>query len=240
MNKPLVHVIDDDLVLSKILQHRLENYGCDVEQFSDTSTFYLGIKNRCPQLILVDINLGEGESGFNIINKIRGEYQSQIPIIILSGERDQKSIAHGLELGANDYLLKPCSQTEFQEIISHYLSIDASSLSKKEIFLPIIKEKGKCKIRFRVSLAEVHPLGLTLLSDHLIKKGTVFYLRGEELKLLLAKGEKVLVSVIGSSTKMVNNQKKYLLQLEINPDQTEVIEGIRLFLNSKFSQRTIL
>lgn len=75
-------------------------------------TVYSGYQDflrRCSidsDLYLIDISLQDG-SGFDIINFLRKNKNSVVPILILSGHSDSSNVVYGLEIGADDYLTKP-------------------------------------------------------------------------------------------------------------------------------------
>ncbi len=120
-NKPLVYLLDDDEVLIKSVEWRFVNSGCEVKSFNTIEALFSSYQNKKPNLLLVDLNLGDGFSGFDVIKKIRTEYKDSIPIIILSGDNNHQNISHGLELGANDYIIKQPLRLLFDEIILQYL-----------------------------------------------------------------------------------------------------------------------
>lgn len=64
-----------------------------------------------PDLVLLDVNL-PGLSGYQVVQRIRSNTDGEwIPIIFLSGEGSDEAIAHGIEVGGDDYLVKPISYT---------------------------------------------------------------------------------------------------------------------------------
>jgi len=63
-----------------------------------------------PDFIILDLVL-PGISGFEVLKRIRRF--SSVPLIVLTVKRDETDVFKGLELGADDYLTKPCGQSEF-------------------------------------------------------------------------------------------------------------------------------
>jgi CheY-like chemotaxis protein len=225
-----VYLIDDDLELMKVIEARFIKFGCEVRPFSKPDLLLSAFKSAPPQLLLVDLNLGDGFSGFDIIKEVRGNLKSDAPIVILSGDKDLKNIAHGLEIGANDYIVKPPLKQHFEEVISQFITAENLAETALGVFHGVASEKQSAKLAFKVLLEEIHPGGLTLLSDHLVKKGASFYLEGLELEKLIPGVQKIFVSVIGSTAKVVDNQKKYQLHLEVDASQEEVLKGINKLL----------
>ncbi len=76
--------------------------------------------NADSQLYIVDLSLGDG-SGFDIIRWLRENRNSHVPIIMVSGHGDSQNIIYGLELGADDYLIKPLVPEELMARIKAML-----------------------------------------------------------------------------------------------------------------------
>jgi DNA-binding response OmpR family regulator len=102
-------VIEDDQVLGETLQYNLEQAGFQVEVAGDGVIGLDRARSLRPDLILLDIML-PGLDGFSVCRIIAKE--SAIPIIILTALQDEAHLIAGLELGANDYIVKPFSLGE--------------------------------------------------------------------------------------------------------------------------------
>jgi DNA-binding response OmpR family regulator len=63
-----------------------------------------------PELVLLDVNLPDID-GFQVLQKIRET--SQVPVVMLTVKSKDTDIARGLEMGADDYIVKPFSNIEF-------------------------------------------------------------------------------------------------------------------------------
>lgn len=97
-------VVDDDAVLRRTLQYRLEREGYAVTT-AETGEEALVFARRDPfDLILLDIGL-PGQDGLTIARKL--QHESNIPIVFLTARNQETDIVVGLELGAEDYICKP-------------------------------------------------------------------------------------------------------------------------------------
>lgn len=84
-----------------------------------------------PDLILLDIMLVGGMDGFSFLRHVKKEPLLQdIPVIIISGYDQEEQIQRGLELGANDYLIKPFSFTILKHKINSMISLRNSIKAK--------------------------------------------------------------------------------------------------------------
>lgn len=235
MSKPLVFIVDDDAELNKVIERRFILFGADVLCFSSANDLYKAYDQRKPKLILVDLNLGDGLSGFDIIRTLRREKRSDATILILSGETDTSQIAHGIELGANDYIVKPPFRTDFEEILGRHFKAEHLPEPIVGVFQPVNRQKCQAKFSFPLTIAAVQLAGFTLVSDHLVRKGASFHLNGPELKKIIPSCEQVFVTVIGSTAKTVENGKVYQLFVEIDATQELALNEIKHFLDQKFA-----
>jgi len=105
-----VLVVDDDRVLADLVVFTLRRAGNEAIVASDAGSAIRRWREDKPDLIILDVNLpGTAglENGFAICKRIRSE--SDTPIILLTVRGDEADIVHGLEAGADDYVLKPFS-----------------------------------------------------------------------------------------------------------------------------------
>jgi len=103
--------IDDQQLVLLPLEKRLTEMGYEVK--SETSVLK-GMKTFLafrPDLVIVDLSLPE-VSGVKMVNFIRTEQKSAIPVMVLSGNTDDKLIVECYELGIDDYMKKPLSLDE--------------------------------------------------------------------------------------------------------------------------------
>jgi DNA-binding response OmpR family regulator len=103
-------VVDDDRVLADLLAFTLRKEGFQVAQVYDGQSALDRWEEEQPDIILLDVNLPRtvpALDGFKICARIRET--SDVPIILLTVRSEEEDIVHGLEMGADDYILKPFS-----------------------------------------------------------------------------------------------------------------------------------
>ena len=103
--------IDDQKLVLIPLESRLKEMGYEVLTETDGVKGIEIYDSFKPDLVIVDINM-PSISGLEIVKHIRKIRNSNIPIMILSGNTDDEMITQGFELGVNDYMKKPLSLTE--------------------------------------------------------------------------------------------------------------------------------
>ena len=94
-----------------IIQYRLVKDGYDVEIAKDGQAAIEKLDSTSYDLIITDL-LMPFTSGLEVINKIRNELKSKVPIIVVSALDHESSIIEALKLGADDYITKPFSPSE--------------------------------------------------------------------------------------------------------------------------------
>jgi Response regulators consisting of a CheY-like receiver domain and a winged-helix DNA-binding domain len=103
-------VADDDRVLADLITFTVRRAGYEAVLAGDAGSTLRRWQESQPDLILLDVNLPgtpQLQDGFAICRHIRKE--SEVPIILLTVRGEEEDIVHGLEIGADDYILKPFS-----------------------------------------------------------------------------------------------------------------------------------
>jgi two-component system alkaline phosphatase synthesis response regulator PhoP len=98
--------VDDDQHLVDLLRYAFEREGFAV-QTAHTARDAMGLlRARLPDLVILDVNM-PGMNGLQILSWLRTF--SRIPVVLLTGRGREDDIIAGLGLGADDYVVKPCS-----------------------------------------------------------------------------------------------------------------------------------
>jgi DNA-binding response OmpR family regulator len=109
--RPVVALIEDEPDLSATSQAFLERDGFLVLPALDARSGLKLLDREPIELIVLDLGLPDG-NGLDLLRTLRQERMSTIPVIIVSGRGEEADRIVGLELGADDYLVKPFSQRE--------------------------------------------------------------------------------------------------------------------------------
>lgn len=102
-------VVEDEISLQETLAYNLRRQGYEVETVGDGPSALKIARNQHPDLILLDIML-PGMDGFEICRILRQEMTT--PVLMLTARDDEIDRVVGLEVGADDYLVKPFSMRE--------------------------------------------------------------------------------------------------------------------------------
>jgi DNA-binding response OmpR family regulator len=165
-----VLVVDDDRVVADLVVFTVRRAGYEATLASDAASTLRHWQEDQPDLIILDINLPgtpQLKDGFAICQHIRS--QSDVPIILLTVRGEEKDIVHGLEAGADDYILKPFSPRQLvarvQAVMRRGRNLENTSSHAK---LSIEGLDFNPKIR-EVSLSNGITKGLTSLESRLLE-----------------------------------------------------------------------
>jgi len=121
MSHPLVLVVDDDAPILTLMKNILREFGFDTRLASTGEAALHAVKERTPDLILVDKNM-PGMSGEEVIRALRAQHGlAHLPILILSGEPvDRSELAR---IGATAAVQKPFDVPSLVEQIRAHVGV---------------------------------------------------------------------------------------------------------------------
>ncbi len=103
-------LIDDDVELCDLLASWLTQEGFQVTACHDGKGARQALAQSAPDAVVLDVMLPDG-SGLELLKQLRGEHPD-LPVLMLSARGEPLDRILGLELGADDYLAKPCDPRE--------------------------------------------------------------------------------------------------------------------------------
>ncbi len=128
--RPHILVVDDDPQIRQLLEEYLSGNELRVSVCASGQQMTRTLADEVIDLIVLDLRLA-GENGMSIAHSLRG--QSDIPIIMLTGIKDEADRVMGLELGADDYLTKPFSPRELLARIRTVLRRTKATAAKRAL-----------------------------------------------------------------------------------------------------------
>ena len=99
-------IVDDEVELAKMTAEYFQMFDISTEYVDSAASCYEYIEKNDVDLILLDINLGDG-SGFEVCKKVREQYQ--LPILFISARQSDDDVLIALSIGGDDYIKKPYS-----------------------------------------------------------------------------------------------------------------------------------
>ncbi|MCB1246962.1 MAG: response regulator, partial [Acidimicrobiia bacterium] len=104
-----VLVVDDEPMVREVVRTYLEREGFECREAADGRTALEVLDRDPPDLVVLDVMLPELD-GYSVLSKVRE--QSDVPVILLTARSTETDRLLGLELGADDYVMKPFSPRE--------------------------------------------------------------------------------------------------------------------------------
>ena len=104
-----VLVVDDEQAIADIIKFNLEREGYEVLTAKDGRDALNTLEDNSVNLVLLDVMMPEMD-GFTCLKEIRKD--SKVPVIMLTAKEEEVDKVLGLELGADDYVVKPFSMRE--------------------------------------------------------------------------------------------------------------------------------
>jgi DNA-binding response OmpR family regulator len=114
-----VVVIEDDAAIADLVEMYLRRDGYQVHQAADAETGLEVIRNRQPSLVILDVGLPGVRDGIDLCKAVRAS--SDVPIIMLTARDSEIDRVLGLEMGADDYVVKPFSPRELMVRVKNLL-----------------------------------------------------------------------------------------------------------------------
>jgi phosphate regulon transcriptional regulator PhoB len=112
MGKVTVLVVEDDKDIVQLLSYTIRSSGFDVVTSGDGFEALSMARQHTPDIILLDLML-PGLGGFEVCRELKRDTKTkQIPILMLTARGEEVDRIVGLELGADDYVVKPFSPRE--------------------------------------------------------------------------------------------------------------------------------
>jgi len=105
---PSVLIVEDETDIRELLEHHLRKEGYDVLSCSNGEDALAEVQRKFPDLVLLDLML-PGINGLDVCRRIKALPGSAFPVIMVTARGSEQDIVHGLEMGADDYIVKPFS-----------------------------------------------------------------------------------------------------------------------------------
>lgn len=161
--KSRVLVVDDDKNIAELISLYLEKEGYDTRKVYDGTVALEEFISYEPHLILLDIML-PGMDGYDVCKEIRKT--SDVPIIMLTAKGETFDKVLGLELGADDYMVKPFDTKELTARVKAVLrrsSLRKEAKSNKLEFPNIVIDMANYSVTYGGETLELPPKELEVL-----------------------------------------------------------------------------
>lgn len=124
MTQPLVTILDDEPAIRSMLADALDEAGFQTMAFGRATEFEAALRSATPDVCLVDLSLPDRD-GLTLVHRLALEQGAAV--IIISGRAEVQDKITGLELGADDYIIKPFDPAEVVARIRARLRRDSAT-----------------------------------------------------------------------------------------------------------------
>src|SRR5579872_2484233 len=170
-----VLVVDDETPIVEAVAYNLRKEGFQTATAGDAEQCLQAARASQPDLIILDVMLPSG-SGFDVCRTLRKT--SDVPIIMLTARADETDRVVGLELGADDYLVKPFSMRELIARVKSILRRAGTNVEAPTDRIlrdaDLVVDPGRFEARVRENRVELSPKEFDLLRFLMSHAGQVF------------------------------------------------------------------
>ncbi|MHB8778830.1 MAG: response regulator transcription factor [Anaerolineales bacterium] len=128
-------VIDDDIAITELMSTLLKTHGFDVITTNSGSAGIHLAREKNPGVVLLDLTMPDVD-GWQVCKEVR--IFSNVPILILSAINDPGMVASVLDIGADDFLVKPVSSdmlvARIRKMVRQTGTLDKSKLNNSDLF----------------------------------------------------------------------------------------------------------
>jgi DNA-binding response OmpR family regulator len=167
-------VVEDEMKIARLVRDYLAHAGFEVIVTGDGESALASARGHKPDLIVLDLRL-PGRDGLDVTRELRRT--SNVPIVMLTARGDESDRVVGLELGADDYVVKPFSP---KELVARIRAVLRRSIAARTTGPEVLRvaDVELDVARMRVAVAgrpvEVTPTEFELLATLMREPGRVF------------------------------------------------------------------
>lgn len=154
----MIYYVEDDSNIRELALYALGRAGLEAEGFPDAAPFLEAMRQRIPELVLLDIML-PGIDGLELLGRIRKDPNARhVPVMMLTAKGTEYDKVLGLDSGADDYLSKPFGMMELVSRCNALLR--RSSLQRESLAAGAVLSCGP--VSLNPQTREVHAGGAAL------------------------------------------------------------------------------
>ena len=173
--KPTVLVVEDEDALATLLRYNLEKEGYEVRRASDGEEGLLLVAEETPDLVVLDWMLPK-ISGVEVCRQLRARPATRsVPILMLTARSQEADKVRGLEIGADDYVVKPFARAELLARIKALLRRAApAAVGERLEYAGIVLDRGTHRVTRAGRSIHLGPTEFRLLDFMMQRPGRVF------------------------------------------------------------------
>lgn len=205
-------IVDDDPAILTVTEKLISLLGHEVECCENALDAIHTLGDLSFDILITDATM-PAHSGFDLIRSLRKRKElSYLSIAMLTGRSEKSDIEQAVELGVQDYIVKPIEPDLFMEKIERLTERHRKKKEQKPI-----KTQYNSDMLVPISIVRITDIGIKIESPYPLEKGTIVTVNLEELK----------------SMGLMKNRFKSIFNSESNNGEKVLIELLLLDLNEK-------
>ena len=117
----MIYIVEDDPAIRQMESYALRSAGFATGECESGEELRALVRRELPELVILDLML-PGENGLEILRRLRADYPGRtVPAIIVSAKSTEIDRVHGLDAGADDYIVKPFGVMELNSRVKAVL-----------------------------------------------------------------------------------------------------------------------
>ncbi|MGV3030113.1 winged helix-turn-helix domain-containing protein [Streptococcus suis] len=108
----MIYCVEDDDAIRELMIYSLKTAGFEAKGFSEAASFWEGLEEASPDLVVLDVMM-PGQDGISVLQDLRRQTRwLAIPVIMATAKGTEIDKVQSLDMGADDYLVKPFGMME--------------------------------------------------------------------------------------------------------------------------------
>jgi DNA-binding response OmpR family regulator len=164
-------LIEDDKILGDAVMRTLQHVGYAVDWARDGKAADLALRDQVYDLALLDLGLPQID-GFEVLRRLRGR-RSSLPVLIVTARDALDDRIKGLDLGADDYILKPFDMPELLARVRAHIRRAQAAPTTEIVYGPLVFDTTTRLVRIHGEPFNLSARELGILETLLMKIGKV-------------------------------------------------------------------
>ena len=171
----MIAIVDDEPDILELISYHLKKERFEVKEFRDGEGLLSFIETMLPDLVILDLML-PGMDGLEVCRVLRGNRRtSSVPIIMLTAKGSEADKVVGLELGADDYVVKPFSPRELVARVKAVLRrAKVEEKGESLVIGDLAIDTNRFEVRFKGRRIDLTPTEFRILAILAERPGWVF------------------------------------------------------------------
>ena len=169
----LIYLVEDDDGIGEIESFALKNAGHEVALLTSVSAFWKACKKKLPDLIVMDVMLPD-EDGLTTVEKLRKRSDTRrVPVLMVTAKTSELDRVKGLDIGADDYLVKPFAVAELLARLNALVRRQGSYMEENVEYKGFVLNSGDYTISYGGSKVQLRPREFKLIELLLRNAGKI-------------------------------------------------------------------